>query len=428
MKKTVAFSQALRPLSVPGTECMQVSQCIRAEHLAWISGQTAVDLDGRFTGGDSVVAQIRQSCNNVKELVQMAGATLADVVKVVVYVTDRTSRGVVTEALCHYFPDVLPCVTLYVVPGLARREFLITMDALAVLGGGEDQRTLVSNRSVEGSPGRRAAQSYRVGNLVVLEGQTGGAPGAGRRAGHGPADEAKQAMENLPRLMQMAGGNIGDVVRLGKAVTRYADRATTYPVLRQYWPGAPPPGTGLIVDGLTHEESRIAVDAWGFVDTDGGKKKVVRTHDVSAAVMLGATGVATQCVRAGDFVFMQGQVAWTLDGQLVGTLDPRGQARQAMDNIATLMELAGGALSDVTRIVVYVTDPAVFGAAYLVLDEYWNGVWPCLTSVVVKGLARPELLLEIDAYGLIDRVLPARVRRPRPVGSGRHVGPSGGRG
>ena len=147
---------------------------------------------------------------------------------------------------------------------------------------------------------------------------------------------------------------------------------------------------------------KIEVDAWGFIDTPEARKRVVRSHDLNTAGMLGSTGQAAQCVRAGNWVFLQGQVGWTLEGELVAVGDAAGQARQAMENIQALMELAGGSLSDVVRVVVYVTDRAVRDAAYPVIRRLWGDVWPCGTGVVVKGLARPEMLIEIDAYGFID--------------------------
>src|SRR5207249_4665389 len=116
--------------------------------------------------------------------------------------------------------------------------------------------------------------------------------------------------------------------------------------------------------------------------------------------MLGSSGPAAQCYRAGNFVYMTGQTAFTLDGELIGVGDPAAQARQACENIKTLMELAGGKLSDVIKIVVYVTDRAYRELAYPVISSYFE-IRPCGTGIVVAGLAREELLIEIDAWGVI---------------------------
>jgi enamine deaminase RidA (YjgF/YER057c/UK114 family) len=406
MRKQLIFKQDFTPLNLPGGEGVVVAQCIRAGNFVYLSGQTAFDPDGQLVGLGDAGAQARQACENTKRLLEMAGGKLSDVVKIVVYVTDRAHRRVAYPVIRGYFPEVWPCGTGYVVPGLAREELLIEIDAWAFIDDDKTQKKLLrtqdlSRMGVPGSSGV-AAQAYRAGNLVYLQGQVGWTLD-GELIGRGqPAVQARQAMENVKALMELAGGSLGDIVRVVTTVTRREDRATAYPVIKEHWPALPPPGTGLIVDGLATEDLKIEVDAWGFIDTPQARKRLIRSHDLDAAGMLGSTGRAAQCVRAGNWVFLQGQVGWTLEGELVSVGDAAGQARQAMTNIKALMELAGGSLADVVRVVVYVTDRAVRDAAYPVIKDFWGGLWPCGTGVVVKALARPEMLLEIDAYGFID--------------------------
>jgi hypothetical protein len=49
-----------------------------------------------------------------------------------------------------------------------------------------------------------------------------------------------------------------------------------------------------------------------------------------------------------------------------------------------------------------VTDRDVRTSTYPVIRQFVGDLWPCGTGVVVKGLAREEFLIEIDAYGFID--------------------------
>jgi enamine deaminase RidA (YjgF/YER057c/UK114 family) len=403
--KRVILGQDLTPLQLPGTRGIVAAQCIRAGNHVYLAGQTAFDLDGRLVGLGDPAVQARQACENIAALVERAGGTLSDVVKLVVYLTDRAHREATWSVIRAHFPDLQPCGTEYVVRGLAHAGLLVELDAWAFVDDGETRKQLLRTQEVgaRGEPGGgRAAQAYRAGNLVYLQGQAGRTLD-GSLVGPGDAErQARQAMENIRALMEQAGGSLGDVVRVVRAVTTREDRATTYPAIYGYLADPPPPGTGLVVDGLAADALKIVVDAWGFIDTPQARKRVIRTHDLGAAGMLGATGRATQCVRAGNLVFVQGQVGWTLEGELVAPGDPAGQARQAMENIAALMELAGGSIADVVRVVVYVTDRAVREAAYPVIRGFWNDLWPCGTGIVVKGLARPEMLIEIDAYGFID--------------------------
>src|SRR5262245_51229246 len=406
MRKQVIWKQDFSPLNLPGSQGVVVAQCVRAGNFVFITGQTAFDENGKLVGVGDARAQAEQACENIKRLVTLAGGTLDDVVKMVVYVTDRAHRQVAYPAVRRYFPKAWPCGTGYIVPGLARPELLIEIDAWAFIDDHKAQKKLLRTQNLDrmGVPGSSgvAAQAYRAGNLVDLQGQVGWTLDGELRGRGDPGAQARQAMENVHALMELAGGSLADIVRVVTTVTERKDRATSYPVIKDHWPGLPPPGTGLIVDGLATEELKIEVDAWGFIDTPEARKRVVRSHDLNVAGMLGSTGRAAQCVRAGNWVFLQGQVGWTLEGELVAVGDAAGQARQAMENIKALMELAGGSLADIVRVVVYVTDRAVRDVAYPVIKLYWGGLWPCGTGVVVKGLARPEMLLEIDAYGFID--------------------------
>jgi len=61
-------------------------------------------------------------------------------------------------------------------------------------------------------------------------------------------------------------------------------------------------------------------------------------------------------VLSGQLVFVSGQIARTAGGEVIGRSDPREQAGCCFDQIAALLESAGGTLSDVTRLVYYMTN------------------------------------------------------------------------
>ena len=115
-----------------------------------------------------------------------------------------------------------------------------------------------------------------------------------------------------------------------------------------------------------------------------------------------AQATYSKAIRAsGDFVFMQGQVGVDLDGHLIGPNDPGLQADQACRNIKQFMEEAGGSLTDVCKLTVYVTDINYRAAVYASINRWFKGVHHCSTGVVVSSLADPAFLVEIDAMGVI---------------------------
>jgi enamine deaminase RidA (YjgF/YER057c/UK114 family) len=114
--------------------------------------------------------------------------------------------------------------------------------------------------------------------------------------------------------------------------------------------------------------------------------------------------IGSKAIRAsGDLVFFQGQMGFDLDGRFVGHGDPGAQAEQACRNIQTLIEEAGGAIEDICKLTIYVTDASYRPAVYAVVDRYFASAHHCSTGVVVKALATPDLLVEIDAFGVIGR-------------------------
>jgi len=109
-----------------------------------------------------------------------------------------------------------------------------------------------------------------------------------------------------------------------------------------------------------------------------------------------------QIVRAGNIVFLRGQVGQNLDtAEPVGVGDPVAQTEQAMSNVKTLLEEAGSSLDHICKIVVYLTDRAYREEVYAVIGTWLKGVYPVSTGVIIDGLARPEWVMEIDVTAVI---------------------------
>ena len=109
-----------------------------------------------------------------------------------------------------------------------------------------------------------------------------------------------------------------------------------------------------------------------------------------------------QVVRAGNIVFLRGQVGQDLETrESVGTGDAAAQTEQAMLNVEQLLAEAGAELGDICKITVYLTDRAYREAVYRVIGRWLKGVYPVSTGVIVDGLARPEWVMEMDVTAVI---------------------------
>ncbi len=109
-----------------------------------------------------------------------------------------------------------------------------------------------------------------------------------------------------------------------------------------------------------------------------------------------------QAVRAGNMVFLRGQVGQDLDTrESVGIGDAAAQTEQAMKNVAMLLQESGAELSHICKITIYLTDIRYREAVYGVIGRWLKGVFPVSTGLVVEGLARPEWVMEIDVIAVI---------------------------
>ncbi|HEX4255469.1 MAG TPA: RidA family protein [Streptosporangiaceae bacterium] len=109
-------------------------QAVVANGVVYIRGQIGQDLaTGASVGAGDLEAQTDQAMANIKTLVTEAGGTMEDIVKVVVYLTDIRYRETVYRTMGKWLKGVYPVSTGLVVSALARPEWLVEIDATAVL-------------------------------------------------------------------------------------------------------------------------------------------------------------------------------------------------------------------------------------------------------------------------------------------------------
>lgn len=108
-----------------------------------------------------------------------------------------------------------------------------------------------------------------------------------------------------------------------------------------------------------------------------------------------------QAVRAGNTVYLRGQVGSDFGGNVIGEGDPAAQADQAMRNVEQLLDEAGARLEDIVRTVIYITDRRYREPVYRVIGRWLKGVYPVSTGLIVDALAKPEWLMEIEVTAVI---------------------------
>jgi len=107
----------------------------------------------------------------------------------------------------------------------------------------------------------------------------------------------------------------------------------------------------------------------------------------------------------GEILFVAGQIGWDKTNTIVSA-DFAAQARQALENIVTVVGAAGGAAHHVARMTWYVVDKAEYLAAAQAIGEHYRAVFgkhfPAMTLVEVKSLLEPGAKVEIEATAVLE--------------------------
>ena len=122
--------------------------------------------------------------------------------------------------------------------------------------------------------------------------------------------------------------------------------------------------------------------------------EVVETPD------LPTPGQFSQVVKKGNFVFISGQTA--TEAAAAGNLDPVDQAREIFEYLKSAVEAAGGNMSDICKINLFLTDGSQIPAIIELRPQYFDPPYPAATLVTVNGLFRRELVMEIEAIAILD--------------------------
>ena len=99
----------------------------------------------------------------------------------------------------------------------------------------------------------------------------------------------------------------------------------------------------------------------------------------------------------GDLIFVSGMMPWDKDRNLVAPGDVEGQTRQALSNMAAVLEAEGATLRNVLKITFYLSDIRDKSKIWQVRKELFGDHRPASTLVEVSGLVDERALLEVDA-------------------------------
>lgn len=126
-------------------------------------------------------------------------------------------------------------------------------------------------------------------------------------------------------------------------------------------------------------------------------RKVISTEAAPAAI-----GTYSQAVRAGDTVYLSGQIPLDPETMELVAGDAKVQIRRVLDNLGAVAEAAGGSLADIVHLRVYLTDLGHFPLVNEAMAEYFAEPYPARAAVGVAELPR-NAPVEMEAIMVLHR-------------------------
>jgi enamine deaminase RidA (YjgF/YER057c/UK114 family) len=228
---------------------------VQADDTLYLSGQIARDLDGNLVGPGDIEAQADQAARNLIAVLEAAGGSAEDVVYTCIYVTSPTFIQAVRAVRQKY--GLTNCTsTLVVVPSLATADFLVEIEAIAVIG---TEKKVIRPADVHEVSGRYE-HAIVAGDTIYLSGQIALDP-EGNLVGPGDSEaQARQLYANMERVLAASGATFDDVVTMTVYMTHLQHREGHNKV-RGELGITTPANTSVVISALAQPEFLLEVEA-----------------------------------------------------------------------------------------------------------------------------------------------------------------------
>lgn len=114
-------------------ELVGYSRAVKVGNIVEVTGTVAVDENNNLVGGNSAYEQTKYILQKIERVLQQAGASLKDVVRTRIFVTDISRWEEYGKAHGEFFGNIKPCTSMIEVKGLISAEYLVEIEATAII-------------------------------------------------------------------------------------------------------------------------------------------------------------------------------------------------------------------------------------------------------------------------------------------------------
>src|ERR1700682_4200813 len=366
-RTAMAAQDRVHPVVSPQTATTSpiVSPAVDAGDYVYVSGQGPRHPDGTLPS--TFAAQVRQSLDNIKTIIESAGLTMDHVVYTQVYLTDIGKYEELNKVFAGYFPKVPPARAVLGVANLPDPP--VQINAVAVRDLKDRRAVFPANfpRSDYYSPGILTYDRLFISSMVGLDPSTGKVPEA-------PSQQVDQALDGMKAVVNAAGLELANMVFVNPYLTKEIPmRVMNEHYARRFEFGNTP---GRATIQVTSLPGGAHIEYTGVAVRDIRTRKAIRPKNMPPSP------TASPCVFAGDTLYCSaksGFIPGPHRGVYAGTTP--AQLRQTMRNLLDNLEEAGMDFSQVVSTTVYLDDLADTKEFDRVYGEYLAPVMPARTTV-----------------------------------------------
>ena len=364
------------------------SRAVRVGDMVLQSGTTAIDREGNVRGVGEVAKQVEAIMTIAEWSMGKAGAKLGDVVRSRIYVTDIGVGAEAGRALARFFRDVRPAATLVQVNRLARPDQLVEIELDAVDRAGATGRRISSGRAIEDE--YAYSRAVRVGDRVFVSGST--ALNA-RGVVEGKGDMYRQTrsiMDTIFMALEQAGATREDLVYTKTYLTDLGRAADYTRAWLEALGDVRPTSTLLGIPALIHPEMLVEIETEAIVGASRSRRDIYTQRQREKP-----RGYA-RAVQVGDWIWVSGCTSMNAAGQPQAPGDWAAQSDLSVETIRWALEQAGATLDDVVRRRIFTVEGASVNRPHGEGPAWFAKSWPASLGCRIAGLARPELLVEVE--------------------------------
>jgi len=387
------------------------TQCVTVGDWVHLAGQVAIDEEWETVSPD-FEPQVHQVYSNIEMALDAAGSSLGNIVHQTAWLTDMRYAEEFLELRAEILgddPADRSTSSMIGTLGLARDDWLVEVEVTAIKNNGNINKTVVevpelADPATSDGFDRSYVQCVQAGDRVYAAGQVG-VDAEFDAVDSSFTSQTKQTYDNISAALAAGGASIGNMLDQTAWLTDMRNSDEFLDLRGEAMGSDLSTSTLLGCSQLAKPELSVEVESHALRDDADVEKEVVSVPGIPDPTTTqqedqsASTRSYAQCLKAGDFVYLAGQIGVDESYNVVSH-DLESQTRQVFENIETCLEHVGSGLENMYHMRGYLTD---MEHTEEFLDIRREIIGDDVTSSTVVGheLAWPELLVEVEAKAYI---------------------------